>query len=135
LNNIIFGLVGVPIRARAIDVRDIHESSHLGFALEKLQREAFGCVPCDVAVHKPSLLSSLVTWINRSKQERQECRKEIEGKELLTPGLSVYIAITKNPDAGSIATSLRGESVVVRVVEEEYVPVPEAKTQKSWPCK
>jgi hypothetical protein len=36
LYNVVVGFVGIPVRARAVNIRNVHESSHLRLALEKL---------------------------------------------------------------------------------------------------
>jgi hypothetical protein len=55
LHNIVITLVCIPVCTGAIDIRHIHQSTHLRLSLQKLKRKPFSCMPRDMAVHKPSL--------------------------------------------------------------------------------
>ena len=52
------------------------------------------------------------------------------------PGLSLWNAISNHPNAGNISVSLLGGLLSILIgLAVRYVPLPLARTKKSWPCK
>lgn len=84
LSHIIRSYIGLPVCARSIERVII--ICDLRLTLEDLDRETLGSMPCDVAVHEPSLSYCLVRKLTNYGQGQEE---------KLTPGLFVLKAMTR----------------------------------------
>ena len=65
--NVVLLDIGIPSSASAVQRITIDQSRDFSLTLEELESEAFRCVPCDVAMHEPSLESSSVKYSNTQK--------------------------------------------------------------------